>query len=225
LPGIIEDLAAHREILVSEANRKLIIFVRAPRVGEVKTRLAAAMGSEGALAAYKVLLQTVLASLASLASVEVHYTPESAADEVRDWVPPHWLLRAQGSGDLGARMDAAFVEAFAGGAERVALIGSDCPTITVQDIEDAWATLTDYDLVLGPATDGGYWLIALRQAQPALFQGIPWSTGAVLRETRARAERVGLRVGLLRERADIDTEKDWQRFIRGNHGIRPQREN
>jgi uncharacterized protein len=209
---------------VSEANRRLIIFVRAPRVGEVKTRLAAAMGPEEALAAYEVLVQTVLANLAALAPVEVHYTPESAADEVRAWVPPRWLLRAQGSGDLGARMDAAFVKAFAGGAERVVLIGSDCPTVTVQDIEDAWAALTNCDLVLGPAADGGYWLIALRQAQPALFQGIPWSTGAVLRETMARAERAGLRVGLLRERADIDTEKDWQQFTRENRVIRPDNE-
>jgi uncharacterized protein len=193
-------------------------------VGEVKTRLAAAMGPEEALAAYEVLVQTVLANLAALAPVEVHYTPESAADEVRAWVPPRWLLRAQGSGDLGARMDAAFVKAFAGGAERVVLIGSDCPTVTVQDIEDAWAALTNCDLVLGPAADGGYWLIALRQAQPALFQGIPWSTGAVLRETMARAERAGLRVGLLRERADIDTEKDWQQFTRENRVIRPDNE-
>ena len=204
-----------------DPTRRLIIFVRAPRLGEVKTRLAAAMGADEALAAYRVLVQTVLTSLAPLAPVEVHYTPGNAADEVRSWVPPRWLLRAQGPGDLGARMDLAFTEALAGGAERVALIGSDCPAITVQDIEDAWAALTDHDLVLGPATDGGYWLIALKRAQPALFQGMPWSTSAVLRETLARAVHAGLSVGLLRELADVDTEEDWLRFTRGNHSIPP----
>jgi glycosyltransferase A (GT-A) superfamily protein (DUF2064 family) len=89
------------------------------------------------------------------------------------------------------------------------LIGSDCPGLTKQDIEQAWACLGDFDVVLGPARDGGYWLIGLRALQPALFQQVAWSTPTVLAQSLERAQQAGLRVALLRELSDVDTHRDW----------------
>jgi rSAM/selenodomain-associated transferase 1 len=111
-------------------------------------------------------------------------------------------------------MQRAFLHAFATGGERVVMIGSDCPTVTSEDIETAWTALASHDLVLGPAADGGYWLIGLRTALPELFEGIAWSTNAVLGATLKRAAHLDLRIQFLSERTDIDTENDWQEFLR-----------
>jgi rSAM/selenodomain-associated transferase 1 len=117
---------------------------------------------------------------------------------------------------FGERLDRAFTEAFGTGARRVVVIGSDCPEIASDDIEKAWAALREFDLVLGPATDGGYWLLGLRAPQPQLFRGIPWSSATVLNETLARARPTGLSVHLLRELSDIDTVEDWRTFLARN---------
>jgi glycosyltransferase A (GT-A) superfamily protein (DUF2064 family) len=92
------------------------------------------------------------------------------------------------------------------------IIGSDCPDVSVSDVLSAWARLNEHDLVLGPASDGGYWLIGLRRPQPVLFQNITWSTSTVQAETLARAQRAELRTSLLRKLSDIDTEQDWLEF-------------
>lgn len=154
----------------------------------------------------------LLEQLAHVGPAELYFAPENAGAEIRHWLRPGWSARPQEAGDLGARMSAAFEEAFAEGAQRVALIGSDCPEILDTDIQAAWDALREHDVVLGPALDGGYWLIGLRQPQPALFNGVSWSTGAVLRETLDRVSRAGLRAFLLRTLRDIDTEEDWQSF-------------
>ena len=190
----------------------LMVFVRAPRPGQVKTRLAASLGSAQALAAYKQLVATVLAGIEGGGSVELHYTPDDAAAEMSPWLRPGWECRPQLAGDLGTRMHGAFVDAFSRGASRVVLIGSDCPEATLEDVQSAWANLDHHDLVLGPARDGGYWLIALRQPQPGLFQGMAWSTSSVLQETMLRAQKAGLRTLLLRQLADVDTAADWHEF-------------
>src|SRR5207245_11114496 len=119
----------------------------------------------------------------------------------------------QGDGDLGERLRAAFERAFAVGAKRVLIIGSDCPSVAAHDIHEAWKNLRTHDIVLGPASDGGYWLIGLRQLQPALLQNIPWSTENVFPETMKRVQKCGLSVRLLREREDVDTEAEWRRFL------------
>jgi rSAM/selenodomain-associated transferase 1 len=180
----------------------------------VKTRLAQAIGVSAALAAYKLLVECVVNSIAQFQDIELRYTPDNDSSEIQRWLQPGWQSHPQGAGDLGIRLHRAFEEAFASGAERVAIIGSDCPYLGVDDIATAWARLADHDVVLGPAADGGYWLVALRQAHPQLFQDISWSTSKVLAETRFKATQSGLRVCLLRELIDVDTEKDWLEFVR-----------
>jgi hypothetical protein len=194
-------------------EKKLIVFLKAPRPGEVKTRLAETLGAEAACAAYRRLLTTLLENLAALERVELCFSPSEAGREVQPWARPGWSLAEQGAGDLGERLQRAFQRAFHAGAGRVVILGSDCPEVAAADIDDAWAALSAHDVVLGPATDGGYWLIGLRAARPELFQGISWSTSEVLRQTLDRIREAGLRAHLLRELSDIDAEADWRRFL------------
>ena len=195
------------------AAEQLIIFVKAPRPGAVKTRLAQTIGAEAACAAYRQLIGILLRELAPLVHVELRFTPDDAAAEIAAWRRPAWPITPQGEGDLGQRMQAAFQAAFATGTERVVLIGSDCPSVTGRDIEEAWSALRQADAVFGPATDGGYWLVGLRAPQPALFRDMAWSTPEVLAETLRRAQAAQLRVQLLRPLTDVDTETDWNEFL------------
>jgi rSAM/selenodomain-associated transferase 1 len=201
---------------------QLIVFVKAPRPGAVKTRLAKAIGAPAARSAYRRLVETLLKHLQGLGGVEVCFSPDDAAGEVQHWVKEGWNSSPQGDGDLGQRLQSAFQRAFHAGAKRVAIIGSDCPAVEVEDIREAWGGLQTHDVVLGPATDGGYWLIGLRQLQPNLFHGVQWSTESVFAETIQRVQHAGLSVHLLRELADVDTDREWRAFLaaRNRDGIR-----
>jgi len=201
------------------SDRHLIIFLKAPREGLVKTRLAAGMGPAAALHAYERLVETLLEGLTTLDRVELRFAPDDAAGEVARWLRNGWCSRAQGTGDLGERLCRAFRDAFASGARRVVVIGSDCPDVAAADIEAAWVALATHDVALGPATDGGYWLIGLRELDEAVFRGIHWSTGSVLEETLAICRRRGLSVHRLRELSDVDAAEDWRRFLETKRGL------
>jgi rSAM/selenodomain-associated transferase 1 len=183
----------------------VIIFVKAPRPGFVKTRLAAAIGDEAACDAYRQLAETVVANLAPLPHTELRFTPDGAETEIVPWLSDGWTARPQGEGDLGERMHRAFTEANG----PAIIIGSDCPEVNPNDLRAATEALQTHDAVIGPATDGGYWLIGLNTPCPALFEGVEWSTKNVLQTTLAKADEAGLSVQLLRELADVDTGEDW----------------
>ena len=184
---------------------RIIIFVKAPRPGFVKTRLAAAIGNEAACGAYRQLAETVLAHLAPLPHLELRFTPDDAEDEITHWLSDGWTAHPQGEGDLGERMHRAFTEANG----PTIIIGSDCPEVQLSDLHAATEALQTHDAVIGPATDGGYWLIGLNTPCPALFEEAEWSTKNVLQTTLAKADEAGLSVQLLRELADVDTGEDW----------------
>jgi len=196
-------------------DARLVVFLRAPRAGAVKTRLAAALGEAAALAAYRTLAEATLRALAGVPGGELRFTPDDAAAEVAPWRPAGWALAPQGGGDLGARMARAVEAHRADGAGRVVMLGTDCPDVTPADVAAAWAALTACDVVLGPALDGGYWLIGLRAAARArpgwrtLFDAMPWGTPAVAEETRHRAAAAGLTLAELRPLADVDEPADW----------------
>lgn len=192
--------------------QELIVFARAPRPGAVKTRLAREIGAEEACAAYQVLLRALSASLASLENVTVQFAPEDGRGEVEPFFPSTWRFAPQSSGDLGARMQAAFASAFARGCTRVVLIGSDCPYLTPADIQAAWSALDSHDIVFGPAEDGGYWLIGARIGISGVFEEVSWGTNQVLEQSIARCRARGLSVGMLRCLPDIDTLTDWERY-------------
>jgi hypothetical protein len=154
----------------------------------------------------------LIGNLRTLADVQVRYTPADALLEIPQWVQPTWKTAPQGDGNLGERLTAAFRDAFKSGRDRVVIIGSDSPDITRQDIEAAWSALETNDVVLGPAEDGGYWLIGLRAEQPVLFENIAWSSRTVFEETLSRARAAKLSTHILRKLPDIDTIEDLRRY-------------
>lgn len=204
------------------ARDRLVVLAKAPIYGFVKTRLATALGPDAALAIYRRLAARVFIEVAAAADAgveaEVRVTPDASAADARTWVPPRIRVRTQGPGDLGDRMRRAFDDAFAEGATRVVLIGTDCPGFTRRHAAGAFVSLAHADLVLGPATDGGYWLVGARNRTPEVFDGVPWSTPGVLPATRERAQAAGLRVFELETLDDIDTPEDLERLRGGPLG-------
>ena len=192
------------------SDRALVVFVKHPAPGAVKTRLGAAVGPEPAARLYRTLAERVLEATTPRAGEYerlVFFDPPDALEEMRAWLPGVRLL-AQSAGDLGARMADAFARAFARGASRVAIVGTDAPGLSRQTVVDALAALDAADVVLGPSEDGGYYLLALRNPRPELFAGITWSTSTVAAETRARAAAAGLSVRELAPLRDVDTLED-----------------
>ncbi|MHC4779189.1 MAG: TIGR04283 family arsenosugar biosynthesis glycosyltransferase [Planctomycetota bacterium] len=202
-------LASPASLLV---RRRCIVFTRFPRPGETKTRLIPALGPEGAALVHKRLSEDTVRRARGLAEgrragLEIRY---EGGDPLKlgAWLGGDLWFRPQARGDLGDRMDRAFADAFAEGAEKVVIIGTDCPDLSEAMIEEALEALEGADLVLGPARDGGYTLIALGRRRPDLFEGIPWGGSAVLEETLKAAERTGLQVRLLKELDDVDRPED-----------------
>jgi uncharacterized protein len=196
----------------------LAVFLKAPRPGAVKTRLIPALGAAGAARLYRALAEAVVAGTRPAPGEYERlffFAPAPARAEMESWFPGEaWI--AQEGPDLGARMAAAFDEAFGRGAERAAIVGSDVPGLSRHDVGVALAALQDHDLVLGPARDGGYYLIGLGHRRPALFEGVAWGTGSVFATTMERAAALGLSVRVLEGRRDIDTVEDvraeWARL-------------
>ena len=192
---------------------QLLVFAKAPRPGEVKTRLAETLGKDKACRAYEQLLRVLARQLAGSENVRVCHSPADGEAELRGYFPKEWEFRPQEGADLGIRLKNAIAEAFEKGARKVCVIGSDCPYLTVEDIRQTWILLDRHELVLGPATDGGYWLIALKRPEPRLFEEIEWGTSKVFKQTLDRAAEMQLKVAHLRELADVDKEADWRQFV------------
>lgn len=194
-------------------SEQLIIFTRYPAPGKAKTRLIPVLGKEGAANLHRLMAQRTIARALSLQnsrqllSVEIHYTG-SSQQLMEDWLGTEIVYHQQSDGDLGARMLAAFQKSFNGGLEKVALIGTDCPQLKQQLLAKAFDELNDKDLVLGPAKDGGYYLIGLRCLIPALFDGIHWGSSEVFASTVAIAKNLGLNIGVLPTLVDIDRPDD-----------------
>ena len=189
----------------------VMVFLKAPRPGTVKTRLGRDIGHPRATAVYRALAEQQLDRIPAEFCTEIHYAPRGAREEMRRWFGRRHLFRAQNGRDLGERMNRAFAHGFIRGFGRIIAIGSDCPELDGDCLRRADAELLGTDVVLGPATDGGYYLIGLRQPQPALFKDIAWSTETVLAETMVRVRKGGLSHRLLEEKEDIDDLAGWQR--------------
>lgn len=194
-------------------RQKLIVFVKAPRPGFVKTRLAQAIGPTAACNAYRSLVDRVLTQMRSLHEVELRFSPDDSLAEIKPWLQPHWQAAPQGEGSLGERLARAFSDAFTEGCTRVVAIGSDCPDVTANDVTNAWDALERNDVVLGPASDGGYWLIGLRERSDGVFEQIDWSTSRVFEQTMRWIKANDKSHQLLRQLADIDTEEDWKLYL------------
>lgn len=192
----------------------IIIFAKAPRSGFVKTRLAAEIGDAWALGVYRWMALRQLRVIPSDYQVVVRFTPADAESEMRAWLGDDVRLLPQCEGDLGGRLAHASREAFADGAEAVVLLGTDCPSLGASEIVAAVEALeTGFDAVFGPALDGGYYLLAMRAMQEALFRGIPWSDPRTLQASLEAAKQHGLKTALLSAHEDVDTVGELQRAV------------
>ena len=213
----------------------LLIFVKWPEPGTVKTRLAQSLGNQEAVRIYRILVRGVFKLLAPLLSSKAEqsghdlltcrllFTPQSRRKEVTEWLQEEAFLagwpaaqlsvKAQAPGDLGNRLRVAFEQGFQAGYARVAAIGTDCVELDCATVRQSFDQLSgDCDLVFGPATDGGYYLVAMKQPVTCkVFDGIPWSSDATLAASLKVAAGDGFRVHLLKELSDVDTAADWQR--------------
>lgn len=192
-----------------------IVFAKAPRAGEVKTRLIPALGSEGAAALHRHLVQRTLvtATDAGLGPVELHCAPDDGDPFLRDCGRRHGVaLASQHGSDLGARLCHAFDRGLVRHS-RVLIIGTDCPVLTAQNLRDAQAMLAEGDdAVLIPAEDGGYVLIGLARCDARLFDGIAWGSNGVLTATRERLKALRWRWRELEPLWDIDRPEDYRRW-------------
>lgn len=189
-------------------DRALIIFTKNPALGKVKTRLAKTMGDEAALAAYLEMVAHVRTVAAEVdAHRAVFYT--DFIDESDEWQRPTFSKYLQSPGDLGHRMASAIQTMLDAGYTKVALVGSDFLDLQVQHLSRALRMLEHHDAVLGPANDGGYYLIGMRRMEPSIFSGMDWSTDRVFSQTKAAIEALGWSLHTLPVVHDIDEEADW----------------
>jgi rSAM/selenodomain-associated transferase 1 len=190
-------------------------MAKAPRAGQVKTRLCPPLDPAEAAELYRCFLLDRIAQVAALdhATPVVAYAPADARDEIERLAPGLRLLAQRGP-DLGERLTHVFADLLAGGHRAAIATDSDTPTLPRRYLEQAIGALTDgdADVTLGPTEDGGYYLIGLARPAPLLFEDIPWSTDGVLAATLDRARRLDLRVAVLPGWFDVDTAADLDRL-------------
>jgi rSAM/selenodomain-associated transferase 1 len=190
-------------------NKALIIFQKNLIKGTVKTRLAETMGEEAALEIYRKLVKHTHVQSSKVKADKLLFLSDqvSARDKV-GYADYHYYVQAEG--DLGFRMKNAFDHSFAKGYKKTIIIGTDCAAMTGSIIEDAFTLLDANDVVVGPAIDGGYYLIGMKKAVDGLFEGIPWSTDQVFALTMEKLKNNQLEYGCLPELPDVDSAADWE---------------
>ncbi|MDP5092011.1 MAG: TIGR04282 family arsenosugar biosynthesis glycosyltransferase [Polaribacter sp.] len=198
-------------------NKLLLIFTRNPELGKVKTRLAKTVGDETALKIYIFLLQkTREVSLKVSSDKAIYYSVKIRENDI--WDTNSYQKHLQMGDDLGFRMQHAFQQSFKDGYQKVVIIGSDLYDLTPEIIENSFIQLDTSDVVLGPAKDGGYYLLGMKTVHPAIFQNKEWGTASVLRETLEDLK--DKKVSLLEELNDVDVYEDienhpaFQQFLK-----------
>jgi rSAM/selenodomain-associated transferase 1 len=188
----------------------LLIFAKNLVEGQVKTRLAASVGNEKAFSVYKQLLQHTVLITQDLPIDKIAFYTDFIEEEI--WKNNFYKKKIQHGNSLGKRMENAFKCSFTAGYEKVIIIGTDCFELNAEIIMSAFANLNKYDVVIGPATDGGYYMLGMKKEYPFLFRNIKWSTDEVFSKSIALCTKNRLSFSLLPELSDIDEEKDLQRY-------------
>ncbi len=198
-------------------NALLMVFIKNEMLGKVKTRLSASIGNENALDVYRLLLShTLKISVPLRVDKVVYYSDYLPGNDI--WKQNNFLQKVQEGADLGERMHHAFTEMFKNNYERIVIIGSDCYELTTEHLVQAFDLLKIKDAVIGPAQDGGYYLLGLKKAHASIFMNKTWSDAALFKETIETIEEIKISYGLLPALTDVDEVKDlpeeWKHFTK-----------
>ena len=185
----------------------LMIFAKNPEYGKVKTRLAATTGDAQALFIYEQLLKHTISVTKDLPFDKIIFYSDSVIEK-DDWENTIYQKKIQQGKSLGSKMKNAFKSSFTGGYEKIVIIGTDCFELDEKHILKAFEQLKKVDIVIGPAKDGGYYLLGMKKLYGGIFENVDWSTDKVLKQTRGICKQLNLSVFLLRELNDIDDEED-----------------
>lgn len=191
-------------------KQALLIFTRNPVLGKCKTRLAKTIGDKATLEIYLHLLHHTAKTTSPLIGVDKRVYFSERIGSLDIWNPDVFSHHVQYGSDLGIRMEQAFLETFALGYEKVVIIGSDLPDLSSSDIYEAFAGLNKHEVVLGPASDGGYYLLGLKKIIPSVFENKDWGTNTVLDATLKNLNK--LSTFLLQEKNDIDRYEDLIKY-------------
>ena len=205
-------------------NGQICVFTRWPIPGHAKTRLIPALGPDGAAALQRDMTQHTLATAREARAdcgVDISvYFAGGTVEQMADWLGPDVVYTPQGDGDLGARMLRAIRASEESGRAFTVIIGTDCPQLSAGHLQAACELILAQDLVLGPACDGGYYLIGLRHPVVELFNAMPWGTDRVLELTLERARSQGLRTAQLEMLSDVDRPDDLHHWEWPKHNKR-----
>jgi len=204
----VRDLKRQKE----NCGRAVLIFAKAPEKGRVKTRLARDMDEDLVLSIYRKIVEKTLETVRKTPfPAVICFSPAEREGMMKDWLGRHPSYMVQKGDDLGRRMAAAFREAFESGFSQVLVIGSDIPGIEPDHLIEAFSLLEENDVVIGPACDGGYWMIGFNKNgfSPRVFADIPWSRAHVLDRTMERCKELRLTAGFCRKLRDLDTADDF----------------
>ncbi|MFC1918339.1 TIGR04282 family arsenosugar biosynthesis glycosyltransferase [Chloroflexota bacterium] len=196
-------------------NTSLIIFIRLPSPGRVKSRLATSLGAEIATKVYQLCAEHVFQESDRVSSgiqKYVFYSDRRDEEKIKQWAGSRFRFSPQVQGNLGKRIDDAFRTVFDRGTRKAIIVASDVPDLSAEIIDDAASKLDEYDIVIGPCRDGGYYLLGMNKFYRQLFQGIAWSTGQVYRQTLYNAKEMDLKAYSLPCLTDIDTEEDLRQW-------------
>jgi uncharacterized protein len=202
---------------LEKTKNALIIFIKNPVKGKVKTRLAETVGDEKALEIYQALLQKTLEIVTNVNCEKyLYYSDKVEKNDI--WENDKFIKKLQKGEDLGERMLNAFAEVFKNKQiKNIAIIGSDCPSLSTSLIEKAFEELRYNAYVIGPAYDGGYYLLGMRALREEIFEKIIWSTDRVLSDTLKKINKMVKSYYLLPPLPDVDTWEDWelyQKFVK-----------
>ena len=199
----------------------LIVFVKLPEPGSVKTRLAKDLGNERAAEIYSDIAKDIVSRVSKSNQYDTYifYDPPNRGNDLKLWLSDianidNERMVPQEGDSLGERISNAFETVFSSGAKRAVIIGSDCTDVTAAMIEESFSMLSHSDAVLGPAEDGGYYLLGLKRFIPELFEDIDWSTERVLEQTVSRLANSGLKYRLLKTLRDIDNLNDLRNHLK-----------
>jgi rSAM/selenodomain-associated transferase 1 len=203
------SITTNKKIKPENLSKALIIFIKNIEKGKVKTRLASTVGDDKALQIYQALLNHTR-EVATKVSATRHlfYSNRIAEDE---WSKNDFEKYIQEGEDLGIRMANGFKKVFEKN-DNVVIIGSDCASLTPQIVNQAFEKLEENDFVIGPAQDGGYYLLGMNKFMPSVFENIEWSTESVFEKTIQNIEHLNKKYDLLPTLSDIDYEEDWLKY-------------